>query len=290
MSESNSGAEPEEIELKVRNEQILAEQYDQHDNDEIDENKMDGKDKVESNGDKDEDNESNSTNDDKVEEQIFCCCKYNVAKTKENTDDMKVTLNEDVWALGFVIARKRKQLPCSFIRLLCCTYFTQCMILWVMIWSLSVSLNKNVVVQYKLESNGHCELKYTYYQNISNYTNVTEYENVTDIIESTEYEMIQSTDVYNYEKKENYTETEDATVVCNSINLIEEDAVTQTWDGVKTFDDDFVALRATSGNILVFPFASVFSFLLLSVYILSSLSNPVVMFVVAHKLTKVKIL
>ena len=66
------------------------------------------------------------------------------------------------------------------------------------------------------------------------------------------------------------------------MTLIEDKAYYQTWTDVPYNATD--PFDISKGQILVFPFASVLSFLLLSVYIFSSMTNPVIMSQIAEEI------
>ena len=73
-------------------------------------------------------------------------------------------------------------------------------------------------------------------------------------------------------------------VECGNMTLIKDHDYVQTWSDVpyKTGNDNTFSL--TYGQILVFPWSSVLSFILLSVYIFSSMTNPAIMAQIAEEI------
>jgi len=72
--------------------------------------------------------------------------------------------------------------------------------------------------------------------------------------------------------------------------VIEGAAQTQTWQNVKEdynsnnlLESAINAIMQTKGDVFVFPFAAVFSFILLSCYIAYSMVNPSIMFIIGHE-------
>ena len=70
---------------------------------------------------------------------------------------------------------------------------------------------------------------------------------------------------------ENETSTDDAAISCATVNMVEHPRRYQTWKGGESLD------------VIVFPFAVLFAFMLLSIYVISSMGNPAIMFVIAKQ-------
>ena len=196
----------------------------------------------------------------------FSCIKHiNKNQTNKKTqipkDKIVARLSEDIWALGFVIARNRKKLPCSFVILLFVIYCVQIGILSGMIWAYDVE-------------DQHTWKSYNAKYGTCLGTSLTH----------------------------NGTTQYDVTIrwnQCYTIQLQELIKRRQTWVGLGWFLRDVISDEDDQPNmepvsktlsydpIGVFPFTAMLSFLLLGFYISSSMTNPIIMFIIAYQQNKV---
>ena len=96
-------------------------------------------------------------------------------------DRIVATLDEDIWALAYVVVRNRGSMPCSLCILLCIVYAVQAIPLSVMVWSYSVMLNHDVESEY--EFFGDCGLTFKDDTNITlNQTLFDDYDISTTMI------------------------------------------------------------------------------------------------------------
>ena len=220
--------------------------------------------------------------DEKLELETCChdnCCIKKVKKndirpydgydkqTTEEKNKIVARLGEDVWALGYVLARKRKRLPCSFAVLLCSIYSVQVLILFAMIWGNSglPFTNKPMDIQ------GHCQIEFRDTINGTNVTNPTPYDF------STQFPL------------------NNADMWCQELSTFERVKRRQTWSPEHYVMRDFkkdssVIFEILSGfTVFVFPFTEILSFILLGFYIASSMINPIIFFIVAHEYNQVKL-
>eukprot|EP01084_Bolivina_argentea_P009011 16867_1 len=87
---------------------------------------------------------------------------------KKLTSRHALKLGEDIWSLAYVIAKNRKQLPCSYCLLLSLIFIIQAGSLVVMIFDYVTMVNHDIRVQYEMctsPDNYQYTTNYTYYYN-----------------------------------------------------------------------------------------------------------------------------
>ena len=190
-------------------------------------------------------------------------------KSQEEKDMIVARLEGDIWALGYVIARKRNKLPCSFALLLCFIYTTQFLILCAIIWGyigIPAVVNRQSVT-------GPCQIEF---RDIINGT-----------IDATPY------DFGDHFGKLNWDPNSD--IKCNGMSEYESAGHRQAWLPDIAFTQDVrdhgfkpIWDIVTDFTVFIFPFTEILSFILLGFYISSSMTNPIIFFTIAHEYNQVK--
>ena len=219
-------------------------------------------------------------NDENIMLEKYCCDYWCIQKMKRDTikpydeynkniKKMKnktvARLSGDIWALGYVIARKRNRLPCSFVTLLCSIYSVQLLILGVMAWGYSGLPDTVKATGFK----GGCKMELE--NPIITNDNYTISENYTDdsyIVYSDVY--CKTLDSWEYTNRRQKWQP-DAAILGDVMN--------NGFQPIFTILSDF--------TVFIFPITEILSFILLGFYIASSMTNPIIFFIVAHEYNKV---
>ena len=187
------------------------------------------------------------------------CCMGKVNKIENNDynndNDIATSLNEDIWALGYVIARNRGKLPCTFVILMSVIYFVQLTILCTILWAYEVE-DTQTYKTFNILRGGQCRAVFNdtaYHFSNGGCSDIR-------ISEAKQRRQVWRTEEIPW-RTAILSDTE------NNKEIL--------WD---TFE---------YSNIGVWPITAMLSFLLLGFYISSSMTNPIIMFIMAHRYNNV---
>ena len=221
-------------------------------------------------------NVKDSNKEENLELETCCCDCWGIKKVKRKniksydgyndmTEKQKnksvVRLDEDIWALGYVVARNRKKLPCSFILLLCSIYMVQISTLLAIIWGYGVP---DTIKQMDLD--GNCKIDIPDIMN-DTFGNATYWYTGLQCSKINKWDRVarRQTWAANYALRWSGPRMRDA----------RNKGMTAVWDVMADLD------------VFIFPFTEIVSFILLAFYIISSLTNPIIFFIIAHEYNKV---
>lgn len=180
-------------------------------------------------------------------------------KQQSAEDTIVAKFNEDIWALGYVIAKTEKGLPCLYVYLLVFIYFIQLGTLIAMIYSFYCTVAYDVIDKSAYFSSGKC-------------INIGMGKASTELMPNPSMETLRSIG--------NYTIS---SMTCYDARLIKADDKNQYYDGAGSI---MRWTAATSDVMWVFVFCQGFSFCVLGIYVISSLMNPLVMFTISYNRVK----
>eukprot|EP01084_Bolivina_argentea_P311235 538703_1 len=169
----------------------------------------------------------------------------NIANETKDPDRVVAHLNEDIWSLAFVLIRTGKGLGCCFLIFLVLIWLIQFGSLVAMAYGFHASIYRDVIVPYNVKG---CDFPFNDTHNMNDTLLVDVCEELDDLLMNSSVDII--------------------------IELSEAEPKKTEYDDHERFE---------SGYMAVFGWASAFSYMLLSIYGFSSITNSITIFVISRR-------